>query len=61
VTRQIGDRWLDGCSSALLQVPSVIVPRARNFLLNPAHPGAANIVVVEVIHAPFDLRLLPNP
>jgi RES domain-containing protein len=60
VTRGIGDRWLDGCSSALLQVPSVIVPRARNFLLNPAHPHAANIAVVEVIHAPFDARLLPN-
>jgi RES domain-containing protein len=60
VTRQIGDRWLDGSSSALLQVPSVIVPRARNFLLNPAHPDAAKIAVGEVIHAPFDPRLLPN-
>jgi RES domain-containing protein len=60
VTRDIGDRWLDGCSGALLQVPSVIVPRARNFLLNPAHPDAAKFVVGEVIHAPFDPRLLPN-
>lgn len=60
VTRGIGDRWLDGCSSALLQVPSVIVPRARNFLLNPAHTDAVNIVVVEVIPAPLDPRLLPN-
>jgi len=60
MTRGIGDRWLDRCSSALLQVLSVIVPRARNFLLNPAHPDAADIVVVEVIHAPFDPRLLSN-
>jgi RES domain-containing protein len=60
VTRQIGDRWLDGSATALLQVPSVIVPRARNFLLNPAHPDAENIAVVEVIHAPFDPRLLSN-
>ena len=60
MTREIGDQWLDRCSSALLQVPSVIVPRARNFLLNPAHPDAAAIVVVEVIHVPFDPRLLPN-
>ena len=58
LTRGIGDRWLDGASSALLQVPSVIVPRARNFLLNPAHADAADIVVAEVIHAPFDPRLL---
>jgi RES domain-containing protein len=60
VTRGIGDRWLDGSASALLQVPSVIVPHARNFLLNPAHPDAATIAVAEVIHAPFDPRLLPN-
>ncbi|MHB8270717.1 RES family NAD+ phosphorylase [Bradyrhizobium sp.] len=40
-TRDIGDQWLDRSSSALLQVPSVIVPRARNFLLNPAHTDAA--------------------
>jgi RES domain-containing protein len=59
-TREIGDRWLDGSSSALLQVPSVIVPAARNFLLNPAHPDAAGCTVAEVIDAPFDPRLLPD-
>jgi RES domain-containing protein len=60
VTRDIGDRWLDRSSSALLQVPSVIVPAARNFLLNPAHPDAAGFAVAEVIEAPFDPRLLPS-
>ena len=57
-TREIGDQWLDRASSALLQVPSVIVPRAKNFLLNPAHPDAAGFAVAEAIVAPFDLRLL---
>jgi RES domain-containing protein len=57
-TRDIGDQWLDRSSSALLQVPSVIVPRARNFLLNPAHTDAAGFRVAEVIEAPFDRRLL---
>jgi RES domain-containing protein len=56
-TRDIGDQWLDRSASALLQVPSVIVPRARNFLLNPAHPGAAACTIAEVIDAPFDSRL----
>lgn len=60
VTRDIGDQWLDRSQSALLQVPSVIVPRARNFLLNPAHPDAARFAVAEVIDAPFDPRLLAN-
>jgi RES domain-containing protein len=56
-TRDIGDQWLDRSPSALLQVPSVIVPRARNFLLNPAHPEAAACTIAEVIDAPFDSRL----
>jgi RES domain-containing protein len=59
-TRDIGDQWLDRSSSALLQVPSVIVPRGRNFLLNPAHAEAARFAVGEVIDPPFDPRLLAN-
>lgn len=56
-TRQIGDRWLDQAASALLQVPSVIVPRALNYLMNPAHPEAGKITVRETVEAPFDSRL----
>jgi RES domain-containing protein len=59
-TRDIGDQWLDRSSSALLQVPSVIVPLARNFLLNPAHTDASGFTIAEVIEAPFDPRLLPR-
>lgn len=59
-TREIGDAWLDQSSSALLQVPSVIVPRARNFLLNPAHADAVKIAITDIIEAPFDPRLLAN-
>jgi RES domain-containing protein len=44
--------------SALLQVPSAISERGRNYLLNPAHPEATKITVAEVIKAPFDSRLL---
>jgi RES domain-containing protein len=57
-TREIGDRWLDRSGSALLQVPSAISQRGRNFLLNPAHADAAKAVVAEVVQAPFDPRLL---
>src|SRR3954452_12552422 len=52
-TRDIGDQWLDRSSSSLLQVPSVIVPRARNFLFNPAHADAVGFTIAEVIEAPF--------
>jgi RES domain-containing protein len=57
-TREIGDRWLDQSGSALLQVPSAISHQGQNFLLNPVHPDAARIVVAEIVHAPFDSRLL---
>src|SRR5215475_3215924 len=56
-TREIGDRWLDRAGSALLQVPSAI-GHGYNFLLNPAHPDAARVTVAEIVHAPFDPRLL---
>ena len=59
LTRQIGDQWLDQSATALLQVPSVIVPIGKNFLLNPAHPDAAKVTIAAVVNAPFDPRLLP--
>lgn len=61
LTRQIGDQWLDQSSTALLQVPSAIVPLGKNFLLNPAHPDAAEVAIIGVIDAPFDPRLFASP
>jgi RES domain-containing protein len=57
-SRQIGDRWLDRSGTALLQVPSAISQHGHNFLLNPIHLDAAKIIIAEIIHAPFDSRLL---
>jgi len=58
VSREIGDRWLDGGSTAILKVPSAISERGNNFLLNPLHPDAGRIAIAEIIKAPFDPRLL---
>jgi hypothetical protein len=41
-------------------VPSVIVPQARNDLLNPAHRDATSIIVAEIIQTTFDPRLRPE-
>ena len=43
VSREVGDRWLNQRESALLRVPSGILPETFNLLLNPAHPDAARI------------------
>ena len=56
VSQGIGDRWLDEASSALLRVPSVIVPAESNFLLNPRHPEFERIEIGE----PEELRLDPR-
>jgi hypothetical protein len=29
--------------------------------LNPAHPDAAKVTIIDVVNAPFDPRLLPSP
>jgi RES domain-containing protein len=58
ISREIGDRWLDRATSALLRVPSAISAKGNNYLLNPQHPDSARIAVAEIIKAPFDHRLL---
>ncbi len=56
LSRNSGDTWLAAAESALLRVPSVLVP-GQNYLLNPLHPDARNIAIVEILHWPFDPRL----
>lgn len=36
-TAEIGDNWLESQSSLALAVPSAVVPRERNYLINPEH------------------------
>lgn len=57
-TQQIGDRWVNTARSAVLAVPSVIIPGESNFLLNPAHPNFKKIVIGRPEPFAFDARLL---
>jgi RES domain-containing protein len=56
-TRAIGSEWLRSSRSALLRVPSVIVPATHNVLLNPAHPESKPIEITRLLEYPFDVRL----
>jgi RES domain-containing protein len=56
-TRAIGDAWLASLETALARVPSAIAPQTWNYLLNPEHPDAKQVVVAEVIKERFDNRL----
>ncbi|MEX1166036.1 MAG: RES family NAD+ phosphorylase [Hydrogenophaga sp.] len=44
----VGSRWLADQKSAILQLPSVIVPEEFAALINPAHPQAAAITATAV-------------
>lgn len=56
-TRQIGSEWLASGRTALLRVPSALVPRTNNVVLNPRHPEAKRLQIAAAWEYPFDLRL----
>ncbi|HVW77553.1 MAG TPA: RES family NAD+ phosphorylase [Alloacidobacterium sp.] len=57
ITRELGDAWLHRAETALLHVPSAIVPATTNYLLNPLHADAAKLQIIDQIAYPFDARL----
>ncbi|TBR38564.1 RES domain-containing protein [Marinomonas agarivorans] len=57
ITRKIGDTWLTNSKSSLLKVPSVIIPKSYNYLLNPLHADAKHFDIVDAYQYPFDQRL----
>jgi RES domain-containing protein len=57
VSKRIGSQWLHQAETAVLAVPSVLVPDEYNFLINPAHPGFARIQLGACEPYQFDDRL----
>lgn len=57
LTQKLGNQWLFTMKSAVLKVPSAIVDREYNYLLNPAHSDFAKIKVLDVTAFNFDSRL----
>ena len=58
-TRAIGDSWVGSSKSALLRVPSVVVPSEFNYVVNPRHPDFGRIRIGAPMPFPFDPRLPP--
>jgi RES domain-containing protein len=56
-TMQLGDRWVAEARSAVLAVPSAIVPAERNFLVNPVHPEFHRLHLHKPAAFNFDQRL----
>ena len=57
-TRNEGQRWLEGSTSCVLRVPSVVVPEERNLVLNAQHREARRLRMVSERPFVFDGRLL---
>ena len=54
----IGDAWLVGAATAILLVPSIVVPEEQNILINPAHQDAQSITATKVRKWLYDARML---
>lgn len=60
VLQTMGQAWLQEAQTAVLNVPSAVVPAERNILINPRHPDFARIVLGEPQSLQTDTRLLRN-
>lgn len=59
--QEVGDSWIAGGASAVLEVPSAVVERESNYLINPAHPDFATINIGEPEPFEFDERFVARP
>lgn len=61
LTQSIGSEWLASGASALLKVPSAVVAKSWNYLMNPRHADAARATIRSSSRHPFDPRLVQRP
>ncbi|MGI9139871.1 MAG: RES family NAD+ phosphorylase [Gemmatimonadaceae bacterium] len=54
----LGDSWQIAGVSAVLQVPSAIIPAEFNYLINPRHPDARQITIKRSLPFSFDRFLV---
>ncbi len=53
----LGDAWVAKGRSAVLRVPSAVVPQESNYILNPAHADFKRIKIGTPLPIEFDPRL----
>ncbi|MEB3343784.1 RES family NAD+ phosphorylase [Okeania sp.] len=45
ILASIGDKWFNSKTTAVLRVPSAIIPQEYNYLINPLHPDYEKISI----------------
>lgn len=56
-TRQLGSDWAAGGATAVLRVPSALIPAEHNFIINPEHPDFPKIKITGPDTFRFDSRM----
>jgi RES domain-containing protein len=56
-TRELGTKWTAAVETAILEVPSAVIPRERTYLLNPRHADFVRIRFLAPESFRFDPRL----
>lgn len=55
---EIGDTWAKNETSLGLLVPSAVLPQENNLIINPKHPQAGSVNIVDTAPYQIDRRLL---
>lgn len=56
-TQKLGDQWYDNKISPVLKVPSTVIPKEWNFVINPTHQDYSKLKVGEIHGFEMDKRL----
>ena len=56
-TKRMGDLWVKERKSAIMAVPSALIPKESNYLFNPAHSDFHIIIIGKAQRFHFDPRL----
>jgi len=59
ILQEIGRNWINSGDSAILIVPSSVIPREKNYILNPLHVDFEKIVTLNPEPLVLDERLFP--
>ena len=57
-TQRLGDDWIRGRRSVVLRVPSALVPKEWNYVINPQHTDFSKVSIGEPEPLSVDPRLL---
>ena len=56
-TRELGTTWAHSMETVILVVPSAVLPREQNYLINPQHPDFGRVTFHDAETFFFDQRL----